>query len=120
MVYAKMCLYYYEWQYNNPSGDVLRLYKILKNWSEYTATWHNHPQASTESSSESIVPDTAGNWMTWDITEDVISFISGDVSNFGWMIKDDTPWDGSNNPLGRFYSKEHGNLIPYIEIGFNT
>ena len=54
------------------------------------------------------------------MAEDVISFIYGDESNFGWLLKDDTHWDGSDNPIGRFYSKEHGDLIPYIEIGINN
>jgi len=120
IVYAKMYLYFYEWIDNNPGGDIIRLYRALQNWNEDTVTWNNQPSVSSQSSSESIVPNTANNWMTWDITEDVISFISGDESNFGWLIKDDTHWGGVDIPIGRFYSKEYGDLIPYIEIAVNT
>jgi len=36
------------------------------------------------------------------------------------LLKDETSWSGSDIPIGRCYSKEYGDLIPYIEIGINS
>lgn len=113
---AKMYLYYYTWKDNNPGGDIISLYRTLEDWNEDSVTWNNQPSVEAESSCQSIVPSTAGNWMTWDVTKDVVNFISGDEYNFGWLLKDDTYWGGVDIPIGRFYSKDYGEFSPYLEI----
>jgi hypothetical protein len=55
--------------------------------------------------------------MEWDVTDDIFNFISGSQSNYGWLLKDVTSWNGANIPIGYFYSKEYGDYIPYLEIG---
>jgi len=116
IVYAKMYIYYFDWGDNNPSGDMMRLYRALESWNEDTVTWNNQPSVFTQASSQTIVPSSSEIWMSWDVTEDVIDFISGDLSNYGWLIKDDTFWGGVNIPYGQFYSKEFDALHPYLEI----
>jgi len=118
--YAKLKIYYVNWVDNNPGGDAMYLYRVLQDWNENTITWNNQPSTTYESSSQCILSESPNNWIIWDITDDVNKFISEEVQNYGWFLKDETSWNGSNIPLGRFYSKEYGDYTPYIEIGIDT
>lgn len=54
--------------------------------------------------------------MTWDVTNDVQSFIDGTQDNHGWIIMDTTTWRQFNIPIMYFYAKEFDSLTPYLEI----
>ena len=36
------------------------------------------------------------------------------------MLKDTSYWGSVNIPISYFWSKEHGEFIPYLEIGINS
>lgn len=119
IVFANLFLYYYNYDDNDPSGQVIKSYRITQNWNEETATWNNQPTISSTETSQLNMPNLPGSWLSWDVTSDVNNFISGTQSNYGWMLKDTTSWNDYNIPNSKFWSKEHGDLIPYLEIGID-
>jgi len=115
---ATLHLYYYQWNDNNPSGRPLTCTRITEDWAECTLTYSNHPAVAATATSSSNVPGSY-QWMTWDVTTDVQSFVAGLETNRGWKIMDETAWGGGNIPIVRFYSTNHGSLIPYLEIEYS-
>ena len=112
---ATMYLYYYVYADNNPAGRTLTCYMLTSSWAESTVTWNNQPTRSATMTSQAIVPAAYG-WMSWDVTGDVQDFVDGSETNYGWIIRDEVPWGGSNIPTACFRSKEYGSLIPYLEV----
>ena len=115
--YAKLNLFYYDWKDHNPKGRVLTAYKILEPWDELTVTWDTKPNILSVLSASAVVPDNTNNWISWDVTDDVIEFSKGRKTNYGWQLMDEKDWNSVNVPFTNFYSKEYGDLIPYLEIG---
>jgi hypothetical protein len=117
--YAYLQLYYYAWKDTNPSGRVLRLFRATSTWNENTVTWNTQPTYATQATSFATVPSSTGTWMEWEVTGDIQAFVHGSLPNHGWKITDDTPWNNPNIPIMRFYTKEFGDFIPYLLIGYN-
>lgn len=116
VISASLYLYYQSWGDTNPAGRPLNIYRITRNWNEDTCNWNNQPSYASTTTSTSIIPSAPGVWMEWDVTSDLDSFISGSVTNYGWKITDETYWGQPNIPRTRFWAKERGSLIPYLEI----
>jgi hypothetical protein len=119
VVSADLCLYYYLWQDNDPEGRSLTCYRITSGWDEETVTWTTRPTWTTQVTSSSVVPAVYG-WMHWDVTSDVQAMVAQGVPNFGWAIMDEVPWGYFDIPWTRFYAKENGFLVPYLEVTFTT
>lgn len=115
-IISTLYLFYQSWGDTNPRGRPLNIYRITSEWDEDTCNWNNQPSYTYSSTSTSIIPSTPGIWMKWDVTNDVDSFLSGNVTNYGWMITDETYWGQPDIPRTRFWAKEHGRLIPYLKI----
>lgn len=113
---ATLNLYYYEYADNNPKGRILNLYRVLEDWNEDTVTWNLKPMTAESPICGAVVPDSYGQWMTWDVTSEVNDILDGSVENYGWQIMDDVPFNTVNIPNARFYSKEYGDFIPNLEI----
>ena len=83
---------------------VLDLFPVTASWVETTLTWNNQPFSTTINN-----PPTGSRTGTFSVgtpagcqnlaagyavggtvTSDVASFVAGSVTNFGWMIRDDT------------------------------
>ena len=78
------------------------VHKVTENWDESTINWNNKPDF------EAIATDTvkisdSGNWVEWNVTEDVISMKSG--NNYGWCIK----YEKNVKDFAQFYSSEYNN-----------
>jgi len=112
---ATLKLYYCYWWDNNPAGRNLNLYRVTSDWNETNSTWKNQPSYAPLPSCNSTVPTSYG-WMNWDVTNDVKSFVSGQATNYGWKITDETYWGTVNIPVTRFQTKEYGENIPSLEI----
>ena len=54
--------------------------------------------------------------MTWDVTNDIQSFVKGQYSNYGWKVLDENYWGMYNIPIMYFYSKEASQYNPYLKI----
>ncbi len=115
--YATLELYFYDWDMNNPAGRDINLYRATSDWEEETVTWNTQPSYASLPTTYSTVPSSTGVWMEWDVTSDVLDFISGSSVNYGWKITDENYWGQSNIPQTWCRSKEYGDYTPYIEIG---
>ena len=93
----------------------LNLYRITSDWNEEITCWNNQPSLAPQPTTNAIVPSSYG-WMSWDVTNDIQSFIDGTNPDYGWEIKDDNYWGQSNIPVMVFRTKEYGSYIPYLEI----
>ena len=114
---ATMYVYYHSSD-GDPSGHPIDFHKILEDWNEGTVTWNNRPDHNPSISATATVPGSAGQWMQWDVTDDVQNFVDGLEDNFGWKLIDSTT--SGPTPLIAFRSKEHGisETHPYIEIEY--
>jgi hypothetical protein len=113
---ATLNLYYYRNEDGNPVGHTLNLHRITSDWNESTVTWNTQPSYHPDISSSAVVPSSPGVWMEWDVTDDVQAFINGQATNFGWRMIDILQ---GSNAMTYFYSKEYGNLTPYLKIEIN-
>jgi len=112
---ATLNCYYRAFADNDPVGRLFYLCRIIDDWNEETVTWNTRPLCTPKISALTLVPDMPGNWMKWDVTDDVIAFVDGSEQNYGWRISDDTYWGDYDIPITRFSTKE-GISPPYLEI----
>jgi len=115
---------------------VLDLFPATAAWVETTLTWTNQPFGTTINN-----PPTASRSGTFSVgtpvgcqnrvagyvtggtvTSDVASFVAGSVTNFGWMIRDDTEGSGTTR-TSTFSAKELANVaqdpqlvITYVSV----
>jgi len=119
IITATLGLFYFDWVDNNPAGRLLSLRCFEGNWNEETITNNNMPSFNNQVSATTNVPQSPGVWMAVNVTSDVQKFVAGTIQNYGWIIKDDQYWGGASIPYAKFYTKEHGSLIPYLQIVVN-
>ena len=114
---ATLHLYYYRWDDNYSGGRPLRCRRVTSDWSENTVTWNTRPTWASEITDQINVPGSY-QWMEWDVTDDVQAFVDGEETDYGWIIRDETYWGGSNIPRTFFRTKEHDDpgLWPYLEV----
>ncbi len=115
IISARLNLYYYANWDNNPIGRNLPLYRLLSDWGEDTLTWCNLPERAPTESASSVVPRSFG-WMSWDVTADVQDFVNRSSPNYGWFLTDPVPYSNYNIPQTWWYSKEHADHRPYLEV----
>ncbi len=112
-------IYFHAWNSTNSSGRTLNLYKILTDWGESTVTWNQQPSYGTEVSSQATVPSSFG-WMTWNVTNDVFTYLQGGPVFYGWKVTDPTDWGMPDIPVTIFRTKEYGGTTePYLEITYD-
>lgn len=102
---AELKLYYCGWCYKNPAGRILNTYKIVSDWNEEIG--RHVPTAVRESTDSIKVPYKTDVWVTFDVTKDVKDYLNGKCIFFGWMIKDDVPYE-DETPTALFRTKEYG------------
>ena len=115
---------------------VLDLFPVTASWVETTLTWNNQPFGTTINN-----PPTGSRTGTFSVgtpagcqnlaagyvvggtvTSDVASFVAGSVTNFGWMIRDDTEGSATTR-TATFSAKELANVaqepqlvITYVRV----
>jgi PKD repeat protein len=114
---AMIHLYYYNWSGTDPVGRNLTMYFITSGWTEEFVNWNRQPSYRLEPSAYAYVPLSKGQWMTWDVTEDVQYLINARAF-YGWKIADETAWKQSNLPVTYFRTKEYGDYTPYLEVTY--
>ncbi|UCF11823.1 MAG: DNRLRE domain-containing protein, partial [Thermoplasmatales archaeon] len=92
----------------------------IGNWEEETVTWNSQPSYASQSTTYANVPSVTGVWMEWDVTSDVLDFLSGMQVNCGWKLTDETHWGTFDIPQTWWRSKEYGYNIPRLEIHGNN
>lgn len=119
IISAKVYLYYFDQANNDPTGNPLVLYRFLGDWKEESITKGSMPTYASQQSAMTPAPGSIGIWISWNVTEDIQSFVSGSFVNYGWILINEHYWSGPNIPLMYLYSKEQGNNIPYLEVVIN-
>ncbi len=114
-VYAKLYLYYYEYD-EEPNDREYNIYRITSDWDEDNVTWNKQPSYVFTPTDILIVPDNPGVWLEFDVTEDVQGFIEGQLINYGWIISDDDDYFPQGQREAHFLSKENGDFIPYLLV----
>jgi len=124
---AKLFLYHYSaW------GEQISIHRMLKNWTELGATWSepcegcelwgqgwsegNYVRSPTFSQRVTQV----SRWFSWDVTEDVRTFLSG-MPNYGWFLRS-AQTTGTDATSTSFYSRnsKHTRLRPYLQVRFRN
>ncbi len=112
---ATLHLYYYHCIFSNCTGRSLNCRRLTSSWDEDTVTWNTRPGIAATVTDQATVPSSF-DWMEWDVTGDVQAVVNGTAVDEGWQISDEVAWGSSNIPEERFYSKEYGDYVPYLEI----
>lgn len=116
---ALLNLYYYNSSGSNAAGRTINLYRLTSSWTEETVRWNTKPSVAVVAASSSTVPELLGQWMTWDVTDEVQYYVQ-ERAVYGWMITDKNAWEQANIPTMYFRTKEHGNYIPYLQVSFSV
>ncbi|KYK22015.1 hypothetical protein AYK25_07575 [Thermoplasmatales archaeon SM1-50] len=116
---ATLYMYYYNWSGTNPAGRNLTLYLITSSWNEQYVYWNTQPSYAIMYSSSSFVPNSVGQWMKWDVTNDIKNLVK-ERAYYGWKIADENNWEKPNVPMTYFRTKEYGNYIPYLEVSYTV
>ncbi|HBE72417.1 MAG TPA: hypothetical protein DDW52_30140 [Planctomycetaceae bacterium] len=110
---------------SNSQGDGGRFFPILRDWAD-TDTYNTLVDGiaadgvealatfNTAAGSESRSPNVQGGRHTWDVTDDLQSWVNGDSDNKGWAI---SPWESGTDGWG-FQSSETPELVdrPRLEV----
>jgi acid phosphatase len=83
---------------SDSSENFMELHRMLIDWSSGTATWNSfntNGQAGVQADGVEaaaaetfhIVPDTSNVFGVFDITDEVIGWQNGTITNYGWMIQ---------------------------------
>ena len=115
---------------------VLDLFPSTATWGETTLTWNNQPFGATINNPPTgsrtgtfsvgtpagCQNQAAGYATGGTVTSDVASFVAGSVTNFGWMIRDDTEGSATTR-TATFSAKELGTVaqepqlvITYVRV----
>lgn len=116
---ASINLYYYNWSGTNPAGRNLTMYLITSSWNEQYVSWRTRPSYAMTTSSGCVVPASKGQWMSWDVTDDV-QYLVNERAYYGWKIADETSWKKSDIPMVYFRTKEFGDYIPYLKVTYTV
>lgn len=119
IISAKLYLYYFNQVDNDPTGNPLVLYRFLGDWNEESITKGAMPSYASQQSAMAPAPGSIGVWISWNVTGDIQSFVSGSLLNYGWILINEHYWSAPYAPLMYLYSKEQGNNIPYLEVVIN-
>lgn len=116
---AFLYVYYYNWSGTDPAGRTLNLYLITSDWEEEYVNWNTQPSYETTPSSSSTVPTSKGQWMKWDVTDDV-QYLVKKRAYYGWKIADETSWKQPDIPMAYFRTRDYGIYVPYLEVTYTA
>ena len=72
--------------YSPNATRALRVSQVTSNWSEYEVTWNTRPSFTTVGAVETMCHKNTNEWLEWDITSFVDSWINGSAENYGIQI----------------------------------
>jgi len=96
---ATLYLYCYEtW---GESQDI-RVYQLGSSWNENTVTWNSAPNYFSGESTSAYISGTG--WKSWDVTDHVWEWWSGQTTNYGFYLRH-TTWNDEDQ--ARFRSSDY-------------
>ena len=116
--HASLNLYYKYRKDNHPDGRKLDLKRIIEPWNENNVSWNNKP-GTFGTTAIDYVP-SLGEWMDFNVINDVQNYVNGVYENHGWRLQDKIAWGRGLIPITGFQSKEgqKSDWRPYLEIEF--
>jgi hypothetical protein len=103
-------------------------------WSDSAITWNNEPVGTTinnPAASQRIYStqigagpctyQTLNAYVNFDVTSDVVKFVAGTATNYGWMLRDDT--EGSSSVQLTTFASRRGTVAgqaPTLMISYTT
>ncbi|MBK8903182.1 MAG: right-handed parallel beta-helix repeat-containing protein [Anaerolineaceae bacterium] len=105
---------------SSTAGRTLQAIPLVGPWAENTVTWNNQP-GTTGTPAETTSGD---GYREWDVTAHVADILTGDLDNYGWLIRDAV----ENDPEGAdqaFLSRETAQdpppiTLPQLELRFEA
>ena len=92
-------------------------------WGETTITWNNQPFGTTLNNPASgtrtdgvnvgaavCTYSAAAQYVSWNVTADVVQFVAGTKTNNGWMIRDDV--EGATPTKTNTFATSDANSVP--------
>lgn len=116
---ATLYLYYWENRDSYAGGRQLNLYRLTSPWEEETTSWSTRPSKAASPTTYAVVPSSPGNWITWDVTDDVQAHVDGQEDCYGWEVMDEDYWGMPDIPIMGFRTKEYGSFVPHIVVRFS-
>jgi len=109
------------YQYNTigPDNFIVGLHKVTSNWDESTITWNLQPTSSTDAEVTSNITVGTITWKSWDIDTLVQSWLDGDITNYGMVLKDTD--ESSVNTIAYFWTSDYttdATKRPILEIDY--
>ncbi|MGC9032710.1 MAG: MopE-related protein, partial [Candidatus Woesearchaeota archaeon] len=98
------------------SERTYELHRIANDWQENSVTWRNQPYYVLDASSNALIPKTPGQWIVFDVTDDVKKFYNG-FPNYGWIIIDSSESSVFSDEA-IFNSRESSTYKPFLELTF--
>jgi len=97
-------------------GKRVDCYNILKTWSETSITYNNRPVANPEYTTWSLMPEE-GEWLNFDVTEDIRKIIESGVLTFGWKLnfQETVTVEESNSGLRSTYPHDDDHW-PFLKL----
>ncbi len=94
--------------------------RITQSWSEASLTWSTMPPAASATATTST-GTTSGVVLSWAVTTDVASFVTGSATNYGWQITD-TAESSASTRTGTFRTREYGTAAarPKLVVTYAT
>ena len=117
VISAEFKLYKYDQGGSNPIGRTYNAHRITKSWKEMSVKWNNRPSYYATSIDGDTVP-VNGNWMVWNVTNDVQDFADGTYTNYGWLIKDEAEPSGYCYSFFRSREYSNANYRPVLEVTY--
>ncbi len=103
-------------------------------WGETTITWNNqpfgtalnNPASGTRTDGVNVgaavcTYSAAAQYVSWNVTADVVKFVAGTMTNNGWMIRDDV--EGSGTARTNTYGTSDAVSVPHapqLVVNYNT
>ena len=95
------------------------LYNVTSDWEESTINWNSQPTSSTDAEITNNITAGAVAWESWDIDTLVQSWLDGDISNYGMVLKDTE--ETSVNTIAYFWTSDYTvdpSKYPKLEIDY--
>ena len=100
------------------------VFAVSSAWTESAITWNNqpfgtainNPASGTRTDSVTVgggggcTIGSVGQYVPWNVTANVASFVSGSSSNFGWMIRDDVEGASGSGFTVTFSTSDAGSI----------
>jgi len=111
------------YMYSAPaSPQIYEAHRITSDWSEHWLNWTVQPTyAAYPTNYTTISSAQSASWISWDITEDVKAWYSGNAQNYGTLLKIKFERNASDE-VAAFYPREirYPDLRPKLEVTFES